>query len=164
MPEETEKKPSRVASVARDILDYVLNDVLIPTTKRMVSDVVSQTVEIALFGTTTSRSSSYGGGRRDRVSYERYYSDRNRIPVRTRSRLAKVTFPDRSDATQVLADLRENARRYGTATVHEYYTMSGHKAEYTDNSRGWNERDLDSAAVGYSRDGWTIDLPSPRDL
>lgn len=145
-----------VSDDASNVGNYVLMDVLIPTFKKAVVDVV----EMILFG-------EKGGKRRSdgRPSYRSYYDDRNDRPRKAANMTGRfdyddISFDSRGDAELVLdqmRDLVDGDRGYGLVTVADMYDMAGLPAPFTARKYGWFN--LRTAEVFRGRDGFYIRLP-----
>ena len=142
-----------------DVKRYVLRDVLIPTIRRTISDVVDMLLGV----NTTPRSSSPAG---TRVSYRSYYDARNdrreSTALRTRSTpysYDDVVFDRYDDAAEVLLRMRELVSRFDAVSVADLFDMTGHAGNYTDNKYGWT--DLSDARIERVSDGYIIRLPRP---
>lgn len=145
-----------VSDDASNVGNYVLMDVLIPTFKKAVVDVV----EMILFG-------EKGGKRRSdgRPSYRSYYDDRNDRPRKAANMTGRfdyddISFDSRGDAELVLdqmRDLVDGDRGYGLVTVADMYDMAGLPAPFTARKYGWFN--LRTAEVIRGRDGFYIRLP-----
>lgn len=150
-----------------DMCDYVITDLLVPSIKTLVSSIITNSVEIALFGEVRGRR-----GKDDRyVSYNDYYRpdrrDRGRrsdgrATYRARSAINfdSDVFETRADADRVLDDLTAHIDQYGFASIGDYYDLIGVTGEFTDWKYGWdnlrNTRVLPERGGGYY-----IDFPRP---
>ena len=145
-----------VSDDASNVGNYVLMDVLIPTFKKAVVDVV----EMILFG-------EKGGKRRSdgRTPYRSYYDDRNDRPRKTANMAGRfdyddISFDSRGDAELVLdqmRDLVDGDRGFGLVTVADMYDLAGLQAPFTTRKYGWFN--LRTAEVIRGRDGFYIRLP-----
>lgn len=145
-----------VSDDASNVGNYVLMDVLIPTFKKAVVDVV----EMILFG-------EKGGKRRSdgRTPYRSYYDDRNGGPRKTANMAGRfdyddISFDSRGDAELVLdqmRDLVDGDRGFGLVTVADMYDLAGLQAPFTARKYGWFN--LRTAEVIRGRDGFYIRLP-----
>lgn len=142
-----------------DVKRYVLRDVLIPTIRRTISDVVDMLLGV----NTTPRSSSPAG---TRVSYRSYYDARNDRrestalrPCSTPYSYDDVVFDRYDDAAEVLLRMRELVSRFDAVSVADLFDMTGHAGNYTDNKYGWT--DLSDARIERVSDGYIIRLPRP---
>lgn len=155
-----------VSDDAKNVGDYIVDDILIPALKKVISDMVNETVNTTLYGRG-------GGGTRrsnaDRVSYRDYYNggrnnrsdDRGREAGRStsRSRVAyeEVVVASREEADAVLQRLDELIDMYGVVSIADLYDLVGVQGRYTDNKYGWtNVRNAEAVRV---RDGYEIRMP-----
>lgn len=158
---------------AQSVGQYILFDVLIPASKSMISDAVSQGVERMLFGDVRRRPNGgarVGTGSGTHVSYNRMSSSSpGRAfepdgPRRTMSRQARAThnfdeiiLESRGEAEEILERLTDLVSQYDVATVTDLYDMIGVTGSFTDEKWGWY--DLRSASVSRVRGGYLLDLP-----
>lgn len=157
-PNEMRKVKSMIISDdASNVKSYVIRDVLIPTFKKTILDVV----DMILFG-------GEGGSKRSRndsrLPYRSYYEDRDRHERRARPGNAfdydDITFDSRGDAELVLDQMREMVDResgYGLVTVADMYDMAGLSVPYTARNYGWFN--LRTAEVMRGHDGYYLKLP-----
>lgn len=159
-------RENMLAEDAGTVGEYLLTDVVIPATKNLIIDMVSQGIEKVLFGTARGRlrRSPIGSSLRDQFDYGRVSRDRE--PRRMMSREARAThnfdsivLEHRSDAIDVVEALVERIRRYGSVTVAELYDLVGVSGSYTDRRWGWT--DLEDADVRQMPGGFLLDLPQP---
>ena len=146
------------------VKSYVIGDVLIPAIKKAISDIVTNGIDMILYGETghSKRSSS------SRISYSKYYDDRrddrrsSTSASRSRYDYDDVIFETRDEAKEVLERMDELIDLYGVASIADFYDLAGITGNYTDNKYGWTN--LASADVIRVRDGYTIKLPRVRPL
>lgn len=144
-----------------NIKSYVIFDVIIPNIKRVIVDVVINSVEMAFLGETSSRRRNSGSSS-GRTSYQRYYDrdDRGRergAPAKRDYEYDDITLDTRGDAEEVLHILEDYIEDYGSASVAELYAAIGKTAPYTAHKHGWT--DLRNASIERTRDGYWIRLP-----
>lgn len=164
---------------ARSVGSYILMDVLIPATKDLIVDVVIQSVQRSLYGSSrpVRNGSSNGGGH---VPYNRYSNARTtssssgrppwgREEPRRMSRQSKsnhnfdeIVIQSRIEAESIIDSLRLLIDKYEVATVTDFYKCVGITSDFTDNDWGWY--DLSGAAVVRIREGYLVDLPGPEPL
>lgn len=160
---------------SRSVLDYVLLDVFVPAAKDLMADVITQTVEVKLFGSARSRtrrgssySSPYGSSytpynkvARVGNSPEPRERDRDRPSLRGRETLRydEVVLATRRDAEAVISALIDLIERFDTATVANLWDLLDKTGEYTDAKYGWD--DLSDADVKRVRDGYLLVFPRP---
>lgn len=149
-----------IAEDAANVKSYILLDVLIPAAKKAISDIVTNGIDMLLYGETghSKRRSSTST-----ISYNSIYDDRHSRRERSSSRerttysYDEIELESRRDAEEVLDKLDETLRAYGMVTVADYYDFVGVSGSYTDNNYGWTS--LRGADVVRGRDGYRITLP-----
>lgn len=148
-----------ISEDAKNIKSYVVGEVLIPSAKKIISEVVTNVVDMILYG------GSRGGGRRytaDTVSYTKYSSRDSRAYRDTRSygggySYDDITLSTRAEAEDVLLRMDEIMEQYGLVRVLDFYDLVGVTGNYTDNKYGW--LNIRSAEIVRVRDGYKIKLP-----
>lgn len=74
-----------------------------------------------------------------------------------------IIFTTRSDAENVLEELKNTVRFYGFANLKDLAELADLDDDrYLDNTKGWTS--LEKATVRRTKCGWTIDFPRPFDL
>lgn len=144
-----------------NVKSYVITDVLIPSIKRAISEMVTNGIDMILYGSTGRRSKRSSA---DRVSYRNYYDrrDDDRYRDMDRVRTSPYSFDDivldsRGEAEEVLARMDELIDQYGIVSVADLYDLVGVSGNYTDNKYGWtNIRNAEPIRV---RDGYMLRLP-----
>lgn len=152
--------------IAEDIAkvkSYALGEVIIPTIKKAICDIISNGIEMILWGDTGHTKRSSGS----RISYSKYYDDRrdsrrSDMSTRTRYDIDDVIFERRDEAKEVLERMDELIDLYGMASIADFYDLAGVTGNYTDNKYGWTN--LSSADVVSVREGYMIKLPRVRPL
>ena len=149
-----------IAEEASSVKDYILMDVLLPTIKKAISDIVSNGVDMLLYG-ETGRSSSRRSG--SKVSYSKYYDERDRGRERDYRRIKSaydyedIFLETRAEAEEVLNRMDDLIDNYGIVSVADLYDLVGISSNYTDNKYGWTN--LRNARVERARDGYYLNLP-----
>lgn len=150
---------------------YVVGDVVIPSLKTLIQDVVVQGIERSLFGEARPRSLGSGGMRTNYTSYNRMSqpSPSRFDEPRTISRQARsnhsfdeIILESRGEAEDVLGRLIDAIDQYDVVTVADLYDLVGLTSSFTDNKWGWN--DLRSASIRRVRAGYRIELPRTMEL
>ena len=145
-----------------NVKSFVFLDVLVPAIKKAVYDIVTNGIDMILYGGTgssiNSRSRS-GGSSFNYSGISSRKNDRVRDDSRSRTRFDydDLKFETRSDAEAVLAQMDEVVDCYGFVTVAAMYDMADKTAPYTANNYGWTN--IRSAEVVRVRDGYIIKLP-----
>lgn len=149
-----------ISEDVENVKSYVVRDVLIPAVKKAISDIVTNGIDMLLYG-ETGRSKRSGTG--SKVSYQRYYQSDRRDSPAPRSRTGydydSILFNSRGDADAVLMELEELISMYGVASIMDLYSAAGLQCDYTYDKYGWT--DLRTAQVVRARmeDGYYIKLP-----
>ena len=138
----------------QDIKKYIVEDVLIPTIKKTITDVVKNSIDMFFYGEVSrpNRTNS------SRISYTSYY-DRDREPRRRRNDLLidDIVLESRSEAEEVLDRLDEMIEEFGMASVLNLYDLIGVTAPFTADKYGWT--DIRNATAVRVRDGYLLKLP-----
>ena len=153
-----------ISEDAGNLKTYVFMDILVPTIKKAISDIVRDGVDMILYGESgrgskDRRSSSY-------VSYRDYSSssrdrdrDRDRSPRRSRE-IDDIIIDSRREAEDVLSNLDGIMEAYKVVSVADYYDLLGVTPEYTDNRYGWTN--IRNAEVVRAREGgYIVKMPRP---
>ena len=150
-----------ISEDVKNVKSYVLMDVLVPTIKKAIVDIVSDGINMIFFGGTGTRRG--GSTNASYVSY-RSYSDRNSnsrgySDNRTRSGYSynDIILDNRGEAEEVLRRMDELIEQYQVVSVADLYDLVGISGEYTDNKYGWTN--LTNASVERVRDGYLLKLP-----
>lgn len=148
-----------ISEDAKNVKSYVFGEVLIPAIKKAISDIVTDGIDMILYG------GSRKDGRRsnvDRVSYTKYSSGpgpRTHVAASSnRYSYDDIILDSRSEAQEVLDRLDEIVDSYGFATVADLFDLVGKSCDYTANRYGWMS--TRSAEVVRLRDGgYLIKMP-----
>lgn len=140
------------------VRNYIFGEVLVPAIKKTFADIVTNALDMFLWGK--------GGSRRprssaERISYRNCY-DSPRLTIRESERRRSYDYDDiildsREEADQVLARMEELLDDYNMVSVADFYDLVGITGKTTDNRYGWT--DLRDASVVRDRDGYLIKLP-----
>lgn len=154
-----------ISDDARNVKSYVIMDVLVPAIKKAISDIVTDGIDMVLYGGDSRRSSRRSGS--SRVSYRDYYDDpRSSRDSRSRSDYSRpgrfdyedIIFNSRGDAERVREQMMDLIDTYTFVTVADMYDMADLTAPHTANKYGWiNIRN--SEVVRVKGDGYVIKLP-----
>lgn len=161
-------KESIVGDDARSVSEYLLMDVVIPATKRTISDVVSQGIDRLLFGEVRSRPrsgetryTSYSARSRYASEPRSIYAEPRNISYRSRAQhdFSELVIEDRGEAEAVIDQLGNIIDQYSVATVADLYDLVGISSSFTDRKWGWD--DIRGAEIRRTRDGYLLILPRP---
>ena len=140
-----------------NVKSYILLDILVPAIKKAISDIVTNGIDMILYGGTGKTKSNTAASK---ISYRSYYdSRRDYSTVRTKIGYSydDIIFDNRGEAEDVLSRMDELVSTYGLVSVADLYDLVGITGNYTDNNYGWT--DIRSACVIRVRDGYMIKLP-----
>ena len=152
-----------IAEDVTSVKDYVINDVLIPAAKKAISDIITNGIDMILYGEARGRDRRGSGSK---VSYTKYYDrERDRDYDRSRSRTTRRSVYDyddiildtRGEAEEVLNRMDDLIDAYDIVSVADLYDLVGIQGNYTDNKYGWTN--LRNATVQRVRDGYLLKLP-----
>ena len=161
---------SIIVEGVRDVGAYLFFDVLIPKTKEIILDLVSEGLSRTLFGESastnrkrsgyTSYSSITRSSSRRREDYGGPGSTRD-LSRRQRSQhdFSDIIIATRVEAEEVLDRMADNIDRYGVCTVADFYDLVGVTQEYTDDRWGWTQ--MRRSRIVRVRDGYILDLDRP---
>jgi len=143
-----------------NVKSYILLDVLIPAIKKAISDIVTNGIDMILYGETGKTKSNSTASK---VSYRSYYDGRNgrrdysAIRTKISYNYDDIIFDNRGEAEDVLSRMDELISTYGLVSVADLYDLVGVTGNYTDNKYGWTN--IRSASVIRVRDGYMLKLP-----
>lgn len=143
-----------------NVKNYIFLDVLIPTIKEAISQIIKNGSDMLIFGDVKPASSRGGFNYNGITKKSGTTMQRRTVNRRATHDFRDVTFETRSDAMEVLSQLNELIENYGNATVEDFYTFigEGQMAKYTDRKWGWTDlegRNIERVLGG----GYMIDLP-----
>lgn len=147
----------------KSIKDYILMDVLIPTIKDAISQIIKNGSDMLIFGDVRPGSNQRNAG-------YKYHgiSTLNNSPKRQASN-RRVTrdfreeiFETRADAEEVLSQMNELIEHYGNASVSDFYSAIGETPKYTDRKWGWTS--LEGVGVRMAYGGFIIEMPRAEEL
>ena len=153
----------------RTVGNYILWDVIIPSFKNTIADMVIGGIEMVLFGSSRGSRRKRGDSR---VSYAGYYEgssryDRgdSRVDYRDRNRQYSyddILLDDRGEAEEVVSTMEDLVRKYGEASVADLCSLVGVNSKHTDQKWGWT----DSRDFSYRRSGrgYILDFAKPEYL
>ena len=143
-----------------NVKSYIIMEVLVPAVKKAISDIVTNGIDMILYGETGRTKKN---GTASKVSYRSYYDKRDdrrdygSSRTRTGYDYDDVILDNRGEAEEVLSRMDELIATYGLVSVADFYDLVGITGSYTDNKYGWT--DIRNASVVRVHDGYTIKLP-----
>lgn len=174
-------KKASSAIIAEDggtVKNYILTQVIIPTLKKTLVDIVQNGISILVYGSAAGFNRPFNGNGWNNQSngyFNNMYARPNTYmsygsgprpapqPPMNTTGLNDIIFETQGDAEAVLSLMNEILAEYGRVSIADYYSASGQPASnYTDNNFGWT--DLYDARVVRSYSGWQVRLPRPRPI
>lgn len=143
-----------------NVKTYIFMDVLVPAIKKAISDIVTDGIDMVLYGGTGRSKKSSSGSK---VSYRSYYDDRpdrreSNYANRTRFDYDDILFDSRVEAEAVYREMQDVIGRYGYCSVADMYDMAGLTPPFTANKFGWTS--IRNAEIVRVRGGdYIIKLP-----
>lgn len=180
-PANTEKKVQKVVSGAKtrantgrkltdifisedavNVKSYIFMDVLVPAIKKAISDIVTDGIDMILYGGSGGRRRDGGARSSNKVSYRSYYDSRDSRREESYSNVGRFDYDDiiyrsRGDAENVRIKMMDTIDRYGFVTVADMYEMSDLSSPYTANKYGWTS--VRTAEAVRVKDGYILKLP-----
>lgn len=175
------KKPSKldrfksvfISEDAKDVGTYILWDIVVPTIRRTIRDVIVGSADRIFLGASSpAPSNMYRERGNTYVRHTDYTRASNRTTVsrtqetpsyarasRSNFHLNDIVFKEREDAEAVLEQLVNYIDTYGRVSVDFYFSIIGTTTDYTAQNWGW--LDLSDAVVQGTIDGYFIRLPNP---
>ena len=150
-----------ISEDASNVKSYIFLAVLVPAIKKAISDIVTDGIDMILYG--GSGRGSRSKRETSRVSYRSYYDDkRDRRDSysgygRGRFDYDDIIYETRGEAEKVRNQMLDVIDRYGFVTVGDMYDLSGLTPPYTANSYGWTS--IRTAEPVRVRDGYVLKLP-----
>lgn len=152
----------------RSVVEFVIQDVIVPNIRDMVFEAGQQGLERSLYG----ESAGYRRGaridpRRGMVNYNA--ASRSRPEPQALSRRARAQhdfgefiLPTRAEADAVLEGMFAHLDTYEMVTVADLCEMLGQSSQFTDRNWGWT--DLRGSDIRRNRDGYLLVLPPTESL
>lgn len=147
-----------------DVRGYILQDILIPTIKETINEIICGGTGIILFGNAKGNRGNKKPG--TYFSYNSIYDNKKQRPNDRRDSnrysIDDIILESRGEAEEVLSNLLDLIQDYGAARVADLNDMVGVTGQFTDNYWGWT--DLSGASVKRVREGYLLVLPKAVNL
>lgn len=172
-PVKTKKNEMRkfadifISEDVSSVKNYIFMDVLVPAIKKAVYDIVTNGIDMFLYGGTGKGKTGQNGVK---ISYGNYYNQKNsghsssfrgseNVQPRNGFEYEDIVFSNRGDAELVKQQMKDVISRYGVVTIADMYDMADPNLTppYTSHKYGW--MDVSSAEAIRVRDGYILKLP-----
>ena len=145
-----------------NVKSYIFMDVLVPAIKKAIYDIVTNGIDMFLYGGSGKNKSGSSGAK---VSYRNYYDQKNNSGYRgsenNKSNNAfdyeDIIFTNRGEAEAAKQQMEDIVAKYGFVTVNDLYEMTPLSAPYTSQKYGW--MNVSNVEVVRVRDGYVLKLP-----
>lgn len=145
-----------------NVKKYIFMDVLVPAIKKAIYDIVTNGIDMFLYGGSGKGRNNQPGSK---VSYRNYYEQKNNSGYRASDNARQsnafdyddIVFNNRGEAEAALQQMRDIVARYGIVTVNDLYEMTPLSAPYTSQKYGW--MDVSNVDIVRVRDGYILKLP-----
>lgn len=145
-----------------NVKSYIFMEVLVPAVKKAISDIVTNGVDMILYGETRQKKNTT-----TKVSYGKYYvnsgeQERRSSSYRQSGRNGfdydEIIFETRGDAESVLDAMNEIISQYGVVSVGDLYDLADVSTDnFAVNKYGWT--DIAGCKAVRVRDGYVLKLP-----
>lgn len=145
-----------------NVKSYIFMDVLVPAIKKAIYDIVTNGIDMFLYGGSGKGRNNQPGAK---VSYRNYYEQKNNGGYRASDNARQsnafdyddIVFNNRGEAEAALQQMKDIIARYGIVTVNDLYEMTPLSAPYTSQKYGW--MDVSNVDIVRVRDGYILKLP-----
>ncbi len=155
-----------ISEDVNSVKSYIFMDVLVPAVKKAISDIVTNGIDMILYG---EAGKSKKNSTVSKVSYKSFYEGGNNRRDLGVSRNKSgydyddVLFETRGDAETVLDAMNEIIAQYEMVSVGDLYDLANVSNDnYAANKYGWT--DIGGCKAVRVRDGYILKLPKPRPL
>ena len=153
---------SMIAEDVTNVGSFILTDVLIPAFKKTIVDIVTNGIDMLLYGKTGISKSSSSLSRITYSGSSYYNYSKPSEPQRAASSSVfdydNIVFDNRGDAEAVLTAMEDILDQFGVVSVGDLYDLADVPTpNYTVNKYGWSN--IRSAQVIRVRDGYLLKLP-----
>lgn len=155
-----------ISEDVENVKSYILLDVLLPAVKKAISDIVTNGIDMLLYGESGRNKKTSTASK---ISYRSYYdrpSERRDVSsarVRNGFDYDDLIFHTRGDAESVLAAMDEAIDKYGVVSVGDLYDLADVSTNnYMVHEYGWTN--IRSASVIRVKDGYMIKMPRAQSL
>lgn len=149
----------------KSVRSYVIYDVLIPAAKDTLSSVVSNGLDMLLFGESKHSSRVKRDKNKSYISYNDYYDRKpsNRGYSGSHSKtFDNMVFTTREEAEDVMTAMFDMLEQYDAVPVSAMYELAGRSSDFTMRKWGWT--DLSGICIRLTRSGYLLEVPRPIEL
>lgn len=154
-------KDELIAGDATNVKTYIFKDVIIPSLKKTILDVVTNSLDMFLYG-------EKGGARKtsaSKISYRGYYEEKRGSSVERSDKYRddfdydEIIFETWGDADSVLSGMYDVLETYNVVSIGDFYDLARiPTTNYNLNKYGWTN--LNGSEVIRASDGYMIKFGS----
>lgn len=150
-----------ISDDVEDVKSYILFDVIIPSVKKTISDVVTDGIDMILFGESGRKNKKKDGYTSYSRFSERKDEDHHERSKRVGFEVKDIYLESRSEVEDVIDGMEDLIETYGVISVADLYDLVGLTGSHTDNKYGWNS--IRNVNYRRTRDGeYLLILPKPK--
>jgi hypothetical protein len=156
----------------QSVAQYVVSDVIIPTLKDVITEIIQTTVERMLFGDRARPGRRPGTMGQSHTPYNRYaqssspntWQSRGRPGVTTRtvtptSGYEEIILATLPEANEVIDQMFTLCEKFNQVTLRDLHDLVGVESNFAQDRWGWT--DIRGLRATRIREGYLIDLPKP---
>lgn len=145
-----------------NVKSYIFMEVIVPSVKKAISDVVTNGIDMILYGESGKRRNQST----TRVSYGNRFNNISE-PRQSQSRgnfdYDDIIFDNRGDAEAVLDAMNDIISSYGVVSVGDLFDLAGVSTDnFALNKYGWS--DISGCKAVRIREGYILKLPKARPI
>ena len=149
-----------IAEDVRTVKNHIFMDVVVPAIKTVIVDIVTNGIQMMLWGDTINHGRAPG----TKYNYGNCYNSLNQPQRTQKTNYTGYGYEDpivtsRGDAERILQEMSEIIQEYGQASVADLYDLCGITGRQTDMNYGWTE--MPGARPIRIPEGYVIQMPRP---
>lgn len=159
-------RSSIIVETGRSVWEYVLHDVLLPSLKDTLYDVITGGSQKALYKDMRPRGrgptgyNQYGRPGVVTTPSSNPYTRRTVSPqARSTHVFDDIILETRDEADAVLGSMHDLVSKYGYATVADLLTLCNVDSVFTDGQWGWTDREIVNIRVALVQGGYLLRTP-----
>ena len=149
-----------IAEDVRTVKNHIFMDVVVPAIKTVIVDIVTNGIQMMLWGDTINRGKAPG----TKYNYGNCYNSLTQPQRTQKTNYTGYGYEDpivttRGDAERILQEMSEIIQEYGQASMADLYDRCGITGRPTDMNYGWTE--MPGARSIRIPEGYVIQMPRP---
>ena len=149
-----------IAEDVRTVKNHIFMDVIVRAIKTVIVDIVTNGIQMMLWGDTINRGKAPG----TKYNYGNSYNSLKQPQRTQKTNYTGYGYEDpivtsRGDAERILQEMSEIIQEYGQASIADLYDLCGITGRPTDMNYGWTE--MPGARSIRIPEGYVIQMPRP---